>query len=818
MTLSTLTTHEAKTRSDLLEVQRYHIDVDMTGLLEGEEWRSTSTVTFTCSEPGATTFVDVAMDVVRATLNGADVDVTAAADGRLPLPALAADNVLVVEARTTNTATGEGILRTVDPTDKLVYVWTSLEPDEARRVWACFDQPDLKAPHRFVVTAPSSWLVTSNGAPESVEDADPDLADDARVWTFPDTPRLSTYVVVVNAGPFHEVRQQHDGHDLGFYCRQSLVPILERDLEEMVTLTRQGLAFFGERFGYPFPQERYDQVFVPNLGGAMENWGCVTYGDGQLFRTPPTHAQRAVRAEFIFHEMAHMWFGDLVTMQWWDDLWLNEAFASWAANWGMAAATEFTDQWATFLAAFKRTAYEMDMSPARHPIRSDVPDVSSAMSNFDAITYVKGQSVLHQLVAYIGEDAFVEGLRDYFSRYAFSNTRLDDLMDCYSRASGRDLSAWTKAWLDEAGTDVISLVDGELVVETTDGQEPRPHRLDVAVFDTSDDTLAAVGRSSYEVTGARTPIDLPDGDLRLVNAGDYTFAAVKPDPDSLRLMLERVHQLDDPLDRALVAATAGQLLLLGDVAPRDVSAALTRALATETSPALIEPLLSQALLVADRWAPASESPGLLAALADAVLGLVDVPDARQAALRTLAAAASTDEHWTVLQQAADQATDLDLAWRMAVRRAELGDYDEDAVRRLLESDPDPDAGMRRLAVLAARPDVEAKEEVWRAFFVDYAVPASRETLVLGSTFWRPGQAELLAPFAHRYLEELHTLKGGLLNQGLTIRAMYPLGAGDEEFLAAAEAAADDTSLMAYARNQLRSNSFVLGRILAARRL
>jgi aminopeptidase N len=682
-------------------------------------------------------------------------------------------------------------------------------------VWACFDQPDLKAPHRFVVTAPSSWLVTSNGAPESIEDA---ATGDARVWIFPDTPRLSTYVVVINAGPFHEVRRQHDGYDLGFYCRQSLVPVLERDLEELVTLTRQGLAFFGERFAYPFPQERYDQVFVPNLGGAMENWGCVTYGDGQLFRTPPTHAQRSVRAEFVFHEMAHMWFGDLVTMQWWDDLWLNEAFASWAANWGMANASEFTEQWATFLAVAKRTAYEMDMSPARHPIRSDVPDVSTAMSNFDAITYVKGQSVLHQLVAFIGEDAFVEGLRDYFSRYAFSNTRLDDLMDCYSRASGRDLSAWTKSWLDEAGTDVISLVSDALVVETTDAQEPRPHRLDIAVFDTSGEELVPVGRSSHEIAGPSTPVDLPAGDLRLVNAGDLTFAAVKPDPASREQMFQHIHQLADPLDRALVAATAGQLLLLGDVAPREVSTALTRALASETSPALIEPFLGQALQVADRWAPASESPGLLRSLADAVVGLVDLPDARQAALRTLAASASTDEHWAVLEAAAAEATDLDLAWRIQVRRSELGGYDEAAVTALLERDPDPDAGMRRLAVLAASPDVAHKEEVWRAFFVDYAVPASRETLVLGSTFWRPGQAELLAPFAHRYLEELHTLKGGLLNQGLTIRAMYPLGAGDETFLAAAEAAAEDERLMAYARNQLRSNSFVLGRILQARRL
>ena len=815
MTLASLTKHEAATRSALLAVQRYDIAVDMTGLLEGEVFASTSTITFTCSEPGATTFVDVAADVISATLNGEEVDVSAAADGRLPLPPLAADNVLVVAASTTNTATGEGILRTVDPTDDLVYVWTSLEPDEARRVWACFDQPDLKAPHRFVVTAPASWVVTSNGAPETIEDA-PD--GDARIWTYPDTPRLSTYVVVVNAGPFHEVRRQHDGYDLGFYCRQSLVAVMERDLDELVTLTRQGLAFFGERFASPFPQERYDQVFVPNLGGAMENWGCVTYGDGQLFRTPPTHAQRGVRAEFIFHEMAHMWFGDLVTMQWWDDLWLNEAFASWAANWGMAGASEFTEQWATFLAASKRSAYEMDMSPARHPIRSDVDDVSAAMANFDAITYVKGQSVLHQLVAFIGEDAFVEGLRDYFARYAFSNTRLADLMECYARAAGRDLSDWTRAWLDEAGTDVISLVGDELRVETTDEQEPRPHRLDIAVFDTSGDDLVTVARSSHEIAGSTTRVDLPAGDLRLVNAGDFTFAAVRPDPTSLAQMLERIHQFPDPLDRSLVAATAGQLLLLGDVAPRDVSASLARALASETSPSLIEPFLNQALQVAGRWAPAAESPDLLRGLADSVVGLVDLPDARQAALRTLAASASTDEHWSVLEEAAAQATDLDLAWRIATRRSELGDYDEDRVRALLEADPDPDAGMRRLSVLAARPDVEAKEEVWKAFFVDYAVPASRETLVLGSTFWRPAQAELLAPFALRYLEELHTLKGGLLNQGLTIRAMYPLGAGDASFLAAAEAAAEDTSLMAYARNQLRANSFVLGRILQARQL
>ncbi|MCD6640830.1 MAG: aminopeptidase N [Nocardioides sp.] len=813
MTLLSLTREEAAERTSLISVDRYDIDVDMTGLLEGSRFASRSTIAFTCAESGADTFVDCAADVSRVVLNGAEVDLANVRDGRIHLTGLQETNVLVVEASTDNTAAGEGILRTVDPTDGLVYVWTSLEPDEARRLWACFDQPDLKAPHRFVVTAPAPWTVTSNGAPESIE-----AADEARVWTFPDTPPLSTYVVVVNAGPFHEVRQQHDGYDLGFYCRQSLVGALERDLDELVTLTRQGLAWFGERFGVPFPQERYDQVFVPNLGGAMENWGCVTYGDAQLFRTPGTYQQRTTRAEFILHEMAHMWFGDLVTMQWWDDLWLNEAFASWAANWGLANATEFTDQWANFLAAYKRTAYDMDMSPARHPIRDEVPDVSRAMANFDAITYVKGQSVLHQLVAFIGEDAFVEGLRDYFSRYAWGNTALDDLMACYSRASGRDLTAWTTAWLDQAGTDTIRLVDSALLTDAPEGQEPRPHHLDVATFAVQDGTVVPVGRTSVEITGASTPVQLDEGDLQLVNAGDHTFAAVVPDAESRELMLRHLGSLPDALDRALVAGTANQLLLMGEVAPRDVVRGVTAALPHEKSPALVEPLLGLAVRSAGLWAPADEAGALVELVAAAATALVDDPDHRQPALQALAQTASNDEHWAILERAAAESDDLDLAWRIATRRAELGDYDEAAVQALLAADPDPDAAMRRLAVLAASPDVEAKEEVWRAFFVDYSVPASRETLVLGSTFWRPAQAALLEPFTHRYLEELPRLKGGLLNQGLTIRAMYPLGAGDAGFLAAAEAAAEDESLHPYARNQLRSNSFVLGRILAAREL
>ncbi|UUZ59002.1 M1 family aminopeptidase [Nocardioides sp. B-3] len=287
--------------------------------------------------------------------------------------------------------------------------------------------------------------------------------------------------MVVNAGPFHEVRQQHDGYDLGFFCRQSLVPHLERDTEELVTLTRRGLAFFGDKFGLPFPAGALRPSLRAQPRRRDGELGLCDLRRLAAVPHSPSHNQRAVRAEFVLHEMAHMWFGDLVTMQWWDDLWLNEAFASRASNWAMARATEFSDQWASFPALYKRPAYEMDMGPGRHPIRGEVADVNGAMANFDSITYVKGQSVLHQLMAYIGEDAFVEGLRAYFREHAFGNTVLDDLMSAYAAAAGRDLSGWTASWLDRSGTDVLSL-DGSTVragVPRRRGAAPAPdqHRL-----------------------------------------------------------------------------------------------------------------------------------------------------------------------------------------------------------------------------------------------------------------------------------------------------------------------------------------------------
>jgi aminopeptidase N len=808
---ASLTQREAEERAALLRVRRYDIAVDLTGLLDGDTVRSVSTITFDCLEPGAATFVDCVAEVSSATLNGQELDLRTVERGRLPLTGLAAENVLVVAAFQSDTASSAGILRTVDPSDKLVYVWMSFEADDARRVWACFDQPDLKAPHAFTVTAPESWTVTSNDAPDEVGEPTPDAA---RVWRFPDTPSLSTYVVVINAGPFHELRRELGGYDLGLYSRQSTARFLEQAADELFDLTARGLAFFGERFDLPFPQRRYDQVFVPDMGGAMENWGCVTWTDSVLFRSTPTFAMRQRRAEILLHEMAHMWFGDLVTMRWWDDLWLNEAFASWAASWAAAGATEFTHIWATFLAADKIDGYRQDMGPATHPIRGEVPDVSVAMANFDDITYVKGQSVLRQLAVHVGEDAFVAGLRAYFHEHAWDNTTLSDLIDAVAAAAGRDLSGWTTDWLDRDGTDTLTLSDGSLDAAAPEG-EARPHTLVVGSYVAGDDGLRLVGATPVTTTGRRTPLTLPVADLHLVNDDDLTFAAARPDASSVGVMLTRGGDLPSPMSRAVAVSTAYDMLVKGELPTGGFLTCVLGVLETERTPGVVEPFLVLAQQAAEEWTPAAEIENQRAAVAEAALRVVDHPDLRTAGLQVLAGCAVTDTHFAMLAGPAE--ADTDLGWRLLTRRAELGEYDEDGVRALLARDPDPDAGQRAVGVLAARPVPEAKEQVWHQVFTERAIHAGPAMRIVGRSFWRPGQEELLRPFTGRYLEELDRLDagaGGMLETMSLVWTMYPHHA-DAEFADRAEAAAEESPPSI--RTALLTETDSLRRKLRARR-
>jgi aminopeptidase N len=779
--MRSLSQAEANRRAALLEVHSYDIAIDFTALPDGPEVRCVSTVAFTCREPGAETFVDCAADVLSATLNG--VPLAPAVDGRIALTGLAQTNTLRVESVQSDTSDGEGVHRAVDPADGEVYVWTSFEPDEAHHVWACFDQPDLKAPHAFTVTAPAEWTITSNSGDPRIE-----VLEAARCWVFPPTPPLSPYNTVVNGGPLHEIRREAGGHDLGIFARRSLASILERDADEIFTVTTQGLGFFGDVFGMPFPQHKYDQVFMPEFGGAMENYGCVTWTDSFLRRSEPTPAERESLALVLLHEMAHMWFGNIVTMRWWDDLWLNEAFAEFACLWAAVRATAYTDAWAGHLAGGKLAAYLVDQGPTSHPIRQPVRDVAEAASIFDDITYPKGASVLRQLMEYVGEDDFGTGMKAYFARHAWGNTTLQDLIDALAATSGRDLATWRAAWLDTAGTDRLTLeTDGGALVLA--GDSPRPQVLAVGAYRRGGESgLERTALAEVEVQGSRTPVDLPGGaDLYLINDEDLTFATTRPDAGSRDALLAAAGQLPTAISRGVAVATAWDLLVTGEATAAEAVRCLTGVLAVETSDTVIEPYLGLAGDIAQLWASDAERPVLTAEVAAAALALARNPDRRQVALRTLArTAADLDAVAALLAGAGD---DVDLRWRALVRKAGLGGDTAAEVANLLKQDPDPDAGLRALTVRAAVPDSGEKAAIWE-MLVDRTVPIGAFGKV-ATAFWSPDQDELLSPYAQRFVELLpHLDRGGMIPAMTHTSRLFPLFAINENFLATAERAAE----------------------------
>jgi aminopeptidase N len=780
MSTRSLTQTEAEQRAKLIEVVRYDVEVDLTDVPTGPEVRAVSTVSFTCREPGAESFVDCAADVVSATLNG--VPLAPASEGRIALTDLAEHNVLRVESVQAETTTGEGVHKATDQADGEVYLWMSFEPDEARHVWACFDQPDLKAPHAFTVIAPLEWTVLSNSGDPQIE-----VLDSARRWSFPDTPRLSTYNLVINAGPLHEIRREARGYDLGIFARRSLASILERDADEIFTVTEQGLAFFGGVFKMPFPQRKYDQVFMPEMGGAMENFGCVTWSDAFLRRTPPTPAERELLAKVLLHEMAHMWFGNIVTMRWWDDLWLNEAYAEFAAQWAAERSTAYTDAWAGHLAAGKLAAYLADQGPTSHPIRQPIHDVAQAASIFDAITYPKGASVLQQLKTYVGEAEFSSGMASYFAQHAWGNTTLQDLIDALAATSGRDLDRWREGWLETAGTDRLTLERGAaglvLVGRGPDG-DPRPQVLAVGAYRKQGDGLERTALAQVEVQGARTPVDLPtDADLYLVNDDDLTFATARPDAGTRDGFFATAAGLPTPISRGVAVATVWDMLVSGEATAAEVVTCMTGVLAAETSGSVIEPYLQIAGDVAELWASDVDRARLLAGVAEVCRHLASDESRRQVALRTLARTAPDLEAVSWLQVEAPD--DVDLQWRALVRKAELGAETGDEVQRLLEKDPDPDSWVRAIAVQAAAPDAGEKASAWQTLVVDRKVPIGSFNAV-ATAFWRPAQDDLLAPYAEQYLELLPELdKGGMIPAMVYTNRLFPVFGVGEDFIARA---------------------------------
>ncbi len=774
-----LTQVEAIERARLLDVQGYDIAIDFTDGLgnPGEEtFRSTTTVTFGAVEPGAETFIEVAAERIRsATLNGTPVDLTGwSAERGLPLTGLAADNVLVVDADFGYSTSGQGIHRTLDPVDKAVYLYSQFETADAQKAFACFDQPDLKSVFSWHVTVPSPWRVISS-APPSHEES---LGQRGKIVHFPPSARMSTYVTAVCAGPYDEVRDEHDGIDLAVYCRASMRQHLDAD--DIFLITKQGFDFFHEQFGIRYPLPKYDQVFVPEFNaGAMENFGCVVHGEQYyIFRSQVTDYEYENRANTILHELAHMWFGDLVTLRWWDDLWLNESFAEWASHWCSAAATRFTEAWTTFLSIRKNWGYRQDQLSSTHPVYSAMPDVASVEVNFDGITYAKGASVIKQLVAYVGIEAFRTGLRDYFTKHAWSNATFDDLLSALESASGQELREFSRQWLETAQVNTLRPVisrtaDGtyesvRVRQEAPDGYPTlRKHHIGVGLYDLVGTAL--VRREQVEVTIAGAETEIPElrgrpvADVLLLNDDDLSYTKLRLDDHSMETVVNHISGLDNSLSRALCWSAAWDMVRDAELAARDYVALVCNGLPVEHDMSLVTASLAQAQGALTYYADPSWTPvgwALVAATARRALSDAEPGSGFQLAwARAYASAARSESELALLRDwlAGDPPEGLvieaDLRWRLVqalVAGGQLGESDIQA-----ELSRDRTASGERQAALANAliRTPEAKEAAWRRLTGPEALPNwLQRALLLG--FHHPAQLELTRPYVPRFFDAL----------------------------------------------------------------
>ncbi len=769
---SNLTRDEAAERARLLHVESYLVELDLAG---GQSaFGSVTTVRFGCSSPGASSFIDLtAPDVGEVTLNGTALPATAFDGDRITLTGLAASNELTVRAQCAYSRSGEGLHRFTDPADKGVYLYSDLETFDAHRIYACFDQPDLKATFEFTVLCPDTWQVISNMAPDiSGQHAGPGT----QRWHFPPTPLMPTYITHVSAGPYHVVRSEHDGIPLGIFCRESLADYLDSD--EIFEVTRQGFDYFHAAFGVRYPFGKYDQLFVPEYkAGAMENAGAVTFHEDYIFRSRVTDAQHEARGETILHEMAHMWFGDLVTMRWWDDLWLNESFATWASLVAQSEATRWPNAWTTFSQAWKAWAYRQDQLPSTHPIAADIVDIDAVEVNFDGITYAKGAAALKQLVAYVGRENFLAGVRAYFGKHAWGNASLADLLDALEHASGRDLAAWSKAWLESAGVNTLratfeTAADGTFaefaVLQHAPESHPvlRPHRIAIGLYDLGPaGGLGRRRRIEIEVAGERTDVPELAGeripDLVLVNDDDLTFAKIRLDEHSLRTLIGSIGDFEQPLQAALCWAAAWDMCRDAELAARDYVSLVLSGAGSVTEISMLQTILRQAVGAVRRFADPGWRGEGLAALADGLRGLLRAAepgsDFQLAFAQAFASVAASPADLALLGGLLDGsvaidglAVDTDLRWQLVHRLVSRGAAGRDAIES--EHDRDKtDAGDRHaLSCEAAVPEAAAKEAAWNRI-VSGELPNASFRAALGG-FYSADQDELLEPYAPRFFD------------------------------------------------------------------
>ncbi|MFI1968195.1 aminopeptidase N [Streptomyces cinnamoneus] len=815
-----LTREEAQQRARLLSVDSYEIDLDLSGAQEGGTFRSVTTVRFDVSEAGADSFIDlVAPAVHEVVLNGAALDAAEVfADSRIALPGLKAGrNDLTVVADCAYTNTGEGLHRFVDPVDQQAYLYTQFEVPDARRVFASFEQPDLKATFQFTVKAPEGWTVVSN-SPTPKRPAD-------NVWRFEPTPRISTYITALIAGPYHAVHSTYekDGQTvpLGIYCRPSLAEFLDADA--IFDVTRQGFDWFQEKFDYAYPFAKYDQLFVPEFNaGAMENAGAVTIRDQYVFRSKVTDAAYEVRAETILHELAHMWFGDLVTMEWWNDLWLNESFATYTsiACQAYAPGSKWPHSWTTFANSMKTWAYRQDQLPSTHPIMADIRDLDDVLVNFDGITYAKGASVLKQLVAYVGMDEFFTGVQAYFKEHAFGNTRLSDLLGALEKTSGRDLSTWSRKWLETAGinvlrpevtTDAAGVITAFAVRQEAPALpagakgEPtlRPHRIAIGLYEHEDGKLVRKDRVELDVDGELTEVPQLVGRARpavvLLNDDDLSYAKVRLDAESLATVTQHLGDFAESLPRALCWASAWDMTRDGELATRDYLDLVLSGVAKESDIGVVQSLQRQVKTAIDLYAAPTWRETGLAKWTEATLehlrAATPGSDHQLAWARAFAATARTDEQLALLAGLLDGsesieglAVDTELRWDLLGRLAATGRADEKAIAAELERDK-TSAGEEHAAwARAARPTAEAKAEAWASVVDSDKLPNAVQESVIGG-FQQSDQRELLAPYAEKYfavVKDVWEKRSHEMAQQIAV-GLYPLLQVSQETLDATDA-------------------------------
>ncbi|MFF1879125.1 aminopeptidase N [Leifsonia sp. NPDC058230] len=776
-----LTRVEAQERAALVSTHSYDVTLDLT--TGPETFLSTTTVRFSATE-GASTFIDAITRTVHSvTLNGSDLDPSAVSDGvRIQLDGLQAENELTVVADALYTNTGEGLHRFVDPVDGEVYLYSQFEVPDSRRMFTVFEQPDLKAQFTFTVTAPAHWAVVSNSPTPEPTDA----GDGTKTWAFAPTSVISSYITALIAGPYvseHSELTSRDGRTipLGVYARKSLAEFLDADY--IFEKTRQGFEFYEEKFDYAYPFEKYDQLFVPEFNaGAMENAGAVTFTETYVFRSKVTDAIKERRVVTILHELAHMWFGDLVTMKWWNDLWLNESFAEYASTLATAEATEWHEAWTTFAAMEKSWAYKQDQLPSTHPIVATINDLEDVQVNFDGITYAKGASVLKQLVAWVGQDDFLAGVAQYFKKHSHSNTELRDLLVELEATSGRDLTEWSEKWLETAGVNTLRPeidvdADGRItsfaILQSAAADYPtiRPHRLAVGFYNLVGGKLVRDHRIELDVDGERTEVaelvGLARPALVLLNDDDLAYAKIRLDEESLKVAIEHLSEIESPLARSLVWGAAWDATRDAETSASDYVRLVLGNIAPETESTTIRTTLSQLVLAAGSYVAPEKQKATVEDAASALWTLAQQAEAGSDAqfqfVKFFAALASTDEQLATIAalRAGETAldgleVDTDLAWELLIALVAGGKAGTAEIDAALKADNTANGAQFAAQAAASAPTLDGKQAAWDSVFGSDSLP---NTIVryTGLGFQRAADKTVLAAFVKPYFDSLLTI-------------------------------------------------------------